>query len=157
MDADGEGMRVEAAEHRYAHAALTERIIGVFYSVYNELGHGFLESVYEEAMVIALREAGLSVSRQAPIEVRFRAWVVGEFRADLLVDGAVLLELKAIRALEPGHEAQVLNYLRATAVEVGLLLNFGPKAQIKRLAFDNARKNRKGSDPDANSQGGAAQ
>ncbi len=125
-----------------AHADVTERIIGVFYSVYNELGYGFLESIYEEAMVIALREAGLSVSGQSPIQVHFRGWVVGEFRADLLIEGVVLLGLKALRQLEPAHEAQLLNYHRATPVEVGLLLNFGPKPQVKRMAFDNTRKRR---------------
>lgn len=119
---------------------MTERIIGVFYEVYNELGHGFLESVYEEAMAVALPQAGLKVERQVPLRVTFRGVVVGDFRADLLVENSVLLELKASRDIDPAHEAQLLNYLRATEVEVGLLLNFGPKARFKRLAFENSRK-----------------
>ena len=122
------------------HRELTEKIIGVFYDVYNELGHGFLESVYEAAMAIALAEADLDVERQHPIPVWFRGQQVGDFRADLLVEKAVILEFKAARALEPSHEAQLLNYLRATPIEVGLLLNFGPEPQFKRLAFDNDRK-----------------
>jgi len=122
------------------HAALTEKAIGVIYSVYNELGHGFLESVYEEAMSIALQASGLRVERQVHLPVWFRGRQVGEFKADMIVEGAVLLELKAVRTLEPSHEAQTLHYLRSTNVEVALLLNFGPRPQIKRLVFDNARK-----------------
>ena len=119
---------------------LTEKIIGVFYDVYNELGHGFLESVYEQAMVIALSAAGLKVERQFPLIVTFRGRVVGDFRADLLVERAVILELKAAAGIDPAYEAQLLNYLRATEIEVGLLLNFGPKPQFKRLVFENSRK-----------------
>jgi GxxExxY protein len=123
---------------RFKHQELTRRIIGVFYEVYNELGHGFLEFVYEAA--IALREAGLKAETQVPIAVYFRGNRVGDFRADLMVENAVLLELKAARALGSSHEAQLLNYLRATEIEVGLLLNFGIKPEFKRLAFDNERK-----------------
>jgi GxxExxY protein len=119
---------------------LTEKIIGVFYEVYNELGHGFLESVYESAMALALSQAGLNVERQSPLQVRFRGAVVGDFRADMLVERAILLELKAGRDLDPSHEAQLLNYLRASEIEIGLLLNFGPKPQFKRLVFENSRK-----------------
>jgi GxxExxY protein len=124
------------------HVELTEKIIGVFYAVYNEVGYGFLESVYEGAMEIALSEAGLTVQRQVPIDVWFRGHQVGTFFADLLVEGLVILELKSARAIDPVFEAQLLNYLRATAIEVGLLLNFGPKPEVKRLAFDNERKKR---------------
>ena len=124
----------------FKHQELTRKIIGVFYDVYNELGHGFLESVYQAAMLIALSEAGLRVETQVPIAVYFRGNRVGDFRADLMVESAVLLELKAARALDPSHEAQLLNYLRATEIEVGLLLNFGVKPEFKRLAFDNERK-----------------
>ena len=127
-------------ESRLKHRELTGAIIGVFYAVYNELGPGFLESVYEAAMAIALAEAGLRVDRQVDIPVWFRGHRVGDFRADLLVQRAVLLEFKSCRAIEPAHEAQLLNYLRATPIEVGLLLNFGPKPQYKRLAFENGRK-----------------
>jgi GxxExxY protein len=119
---------------------LTGRIIGAFYEVYNELGQGFLASVYEKALAVALAMGGLRVGRQVPIPVWFRGHQVGDFRADLLVEDVVILELKADRVLEPVHEAQLLNYLRATAIEVGLLLNFGPQPQVKRLVFDNSRK-----------------
>jgi GxxExxY protein len=121
------------------HAELTEKIIGVFFDVYNELGHGFLESVYQEALGIALMEAGISV-RQLPIEVWFRGRRVGDFKADMLADGKVLLELKAARGIDIAYEKQLLNYLRATDVEVGLLLNFGVKAEFRRFAFENFRK-----------------
>jgi len=131
---------MNADERGFKHRELTEKIIGVFYEVYNELGHGFLESVYEEAMAVALPQAGLKVERQVPLRVTFRGVVVGDFRADLLVESAVLLELKASRDIDPAHEAQLLNYLRATEIEVGLLLNFGPKPQFKRLVFENSRK-----------------
>jgi GxxExxY protein len=129
------------------HEELTRKIIGVFYEVYNELGQGFLESVYEGAMEIALAEAGLRVERQVPVPVWFRGRQVGDFKADLLVEGLVILELKAARAFDPSHEAQLLNYLRATEIEVGLLLNFGPKPEFKRFAYDNERK-RQGGKPD---------
>ena len=122
------------------HGDLTEKIIGVFYDVYNELGYGFLESVYEASLFLALQEAGLTVERQVAIPVWFRGQKVGEFRADLRVNGFVLLELKCSRVLDVAHEAQLLHYWRATEVEVGLLLNFGEKPQFKRLVFDNARK-----------------
>ena len=100
------------------HRQLTEKIIKVFFQVYNELGHGFLESVYLEAMAIALIEDGCRVAKQVPIPVWFRKYKVGDFRCDLFIDNLVLLELKAVRVLEPAHEAQLLNYLRATDVEL---------------------------------------
>ncbi len=128
----------------YLHADLTGRVIGVFYDVYNELGYGFLESVYQTAMVVALEEIGLRVGRSVPIPVWFRGRKVGDFIADLVVENVVLLELKAVRMLEIAHEAQTLNYLRATSIEVALLLNFGPKPQVKRLLFDNPRKRHRG-------------
>jgi GxxExxY protein len=122
------------------HSAVTEKIIGVFYDVYNELGHGFLESTYAEALIVALQEAGLSTAREIPVPVWFRGKKVGQYYADLIVEGVVLLELKAARALDSAHEAQLLHYLRATEVEVGLLLNFGLRPQFRRLLFDNDRK-----------------
>ena len=131
----------------FKHGELTERIISVFYEVYNELGHGFLESVYEKAMLIALREAGIAVQYKHPIEVSFRGQSVGIFEGDLLVEGVVLLELKSARAIDPAYEAQLLNYLRATRVEVGLILNFGPKPEFRRLAYDNSRKLLRGAPP----------
>lgn len=131
---------MNAGERGLKHEALTERIIGVFYEVYNELGYGFLESVYEAAMEVALVQAGFKVVRQAPIAVYFRGVLVGEFRCDMMLNDLVIIELKAARALEAAHEAQVLNELRATPIEVGLLLNFGPKPSFKRFAFSNDRK-----------------
>jgi len=131
---------VVQSEDRLKHRILTEKIIGVFYEVYNELGHGFLESVYEKALEFALVSNGLRVRRKIDIEVWFRSQKVGKFEADMLVDERVLVELKACRVLDAAHEAQLLNYLRATEIEVGILLNFGLKPQFKRLAFDNARK-----------------
>ncbi len=122
------------------HGELTEKIIGVFYDVYNELGYGFLESVYEESLVIGLREAGLSLSRQLAIPVWFRGHQVGQFRGDILVEDKVLLELKSARTLEAAHEAQLLHYLKSTEIEIGLLLNFGSRPQFRRLLFDNQRK-----------------
>lgn len=122
------------------HSSLTEKIIGAFYDVYNELGYGFLESVYEEALSIALQEAGLRLQRQVPITVWFHGQHVDDFRADLLVEGAVLLELKSGRTIDKAREAQLLHYLRATEIEVGLLLNFGEKPDFRRLLFDNERK-----------------
>jgi GxxExxY protein len=121
---------------------LTEKIIGIFYSVYNELGYGFLESVYEKSMVIALSEA--KVRRQTPIQVHFHGKEVGTFQADLLVEDSVLIELKAASGLDKAHEAQLLNYLRATDIEVGLLMNFGERPQFKRLIFENNRKKIRG-------------
>lgn len=122
------------------HSELTEKIIGVFYDVCNELGHGFLESTYAEALVVALEESGLSASREVQVPVWFRGRKIGQYYADLIVDGVVLLELKAARALDSAHEAQLLHYLRATEVEVGLLLNFGLRPQFWRLLYDNDRK-----------------
>lgn len=126
------------------HTELTARILKVFFSVYNELGFGFIESVYERAMEIALTQEGLRVERQLALTVWFRGQQVGDFRADTVVDGAVLLEIKAARRLDSSHEAQTLNYLRATDIEVALLLNFGPKPEFRRLVFDNERKKGRG-------------
>jgi len=122
------------------HSELTDKIIGIFYEVYNELGFGFLESVYENSLFIALRAKGFKVEQQVSIPVWFRGQRVGDFVTDLLVEDKVILELKAVRAFDESHNAQLLNYLRATEIEVGLLLNFGQSAEFKRLAFDNNRK-----------------
>lgn len=119
---------------------LTKKIIGIFYDVYNELGHGFLEAVYRDAMLMALRQAGLQVEKECSIPVWFRGVQIGEYYADLIVEGKVILELKAVRAIDSKHEAQLLHYLRATPIEVGLLLNFGAKPEFKRHAYDNDRK-----------------
>lgn len=125
---------------KLAHRELTEAILGAFFGGYNELGYGFLESVYGRAMSIALTERGLMARSQVPLDVIFRGRHVGTFRADLMVNSVVILELKAARVLDPAHEAQLLNYLRATDLEVGLLLNFGPKPSFRRVAYSNARK-----------------
>ncbi len=120
--------------------ALTETIIRIYYRVYNKLGYGFLEKVYESAMMIEFRKEGIPALSQSPIKVIYEEEVVGEYYADILVDDKVIVEIKATRALALEHEAQLLNYLKATDVEVGLLLNFGPKPEIKRKVFDNFRK-----------------
>lgn len=127
-------------ESNLKHSELTQRVIGIFYDVYNELGYGFLECVYEESLVFALKAAGLEVNRQVPVPVWFRHNKVGEFRADVLVEQTLLLELKCARTLDPAHEAQLLHYLKATEIEIGLLLNFGTKPQFRRLLSDNERK-----------------
>jgi len=122
------------------HSSITDAIIGASYEVYNELGHGFLESVYREALAFVLAKRGLSVEREKTVTVKFRNTTVGVFRTDLLVDNAVIVELKCARSLDPVHEAQLLNYLKATQFEVGLLLNFGTRPQFRRMLLDNARK-----------------
>jgi GxxExxY protein len=122
------------------HEQLTEQIIRAFYTVYHTLGYGFLEKVYENSLAIELRKLGLAVVQQAEIKVYYAGVVVGEYYADLLVADAVIVEIKAARALLAEHEAQLLNYLKATPYEVGLLLNFGPKPEIKRKVYDNERK-----------------
>ena len=125
------------------HGLVTDQILRVFYDVYNEVGHGFLESVYHRSLVLALQSVGLNVCSRVVIPVWFRGSQVGHFEADILVEGCVLLELKAARALDSSHRAQLLNYLRATDIEVGLLLNFGEKPEFKRLIFDNRKKIRR--------------
>jgi GxxExxY protein len=125
---------------RGLHAEITEKVIGVFFEVYNELGGGFLESVYQQALRVALMQAGLRVAVEVPVPVYFRGEVVGNFRADVVVDECVLLELKAISGFDGAHDAQVLHYLRATKFEVGLLLNFGPKPQFRRFILEEEKK-----------------
>jgi GxxExxY protein len=123
------------------HKDITDKILHAFYKiVYPQLGYGFLEKVYENAMLIALHDLGLAVRSQAPISVFFQDQIVGEYFVDLLVSDAVLVELKAVQHLTYEHEAQLLNYLRATPYEVGLLLNFGVKPQFVRKVFDNSKK-----------------
>lgn len=128
------------SEQELIHHELTETVIGVFYDVYNELGCGFLESVYHKAMEIALRAAGFHVASEVPIPVFFRGQRVGDFSADIVVNDTLLLELKAVKEFDAVHEAQLLNYLRGTHVEVGLLLNFGPRPAFRRRLFTNDRK-----------------
>ena len=124
------------------HGSITDQILRVFYDVYNELGHGFLESVYHKSLVMALESKGLKVCSRVAIPVWFRGERVGQFEADVLVEDCVLLELKAARMLDSSHRAQLLNYLKATEIEVGLLLNFGERPEFKRMILDNLKKQR---------------
>lgn len=133
MRPEGTGLVLKSEE-------LTAKIIRVYYDVYNELGHGFLEAVYERSMTVALNDAGLKAESQTAIPVRFRGQVFGEYRADILVEGQVLVELNAVRALAAEHYAQVIHYLRATSIEIGLLFNFGSHPSFKRFLFDNPSK-----------------
>lgn len=124
----------------YKYKELTEKIINIFFRVYNKLGYGFLEKVYENAMVIECKKEGIPVTTQSPIKVVYENEIIGEYYADLLVGNKVIVEIKATKSLAEEHESQLLNYLKATNIEVGLLLNFGPEPKIKRKAFDNLRK-----------------
>jgi GxxExxY protein len=133
-------MNTDERQVRGKHDDLTKRIIGVFYDVHNELGCGFLESVYRESMRLALLQTGLTILSEAAIPVHFRGSLAGIFRADLIVNDVVLIELKACEGLAREHESQTLNYLRATNIEVALLMNFGPTPRFKRLVMDNEIK-----------------
>ena len=124
----------------YLHSDLTGKIIKAYYRVYNTLGYGFLEKVYERAMIIELKHAGLKSVSQHPIKVYYEWEDVGDYYADIIVDDRVILELKAAVSICEEHEAQLLNYLRATDIEVGLLLNFGKKPKHKRKLFENRLK-----------------
>ncbi len=122
------------------HVEITGKVIGAFFKVYNTLGYGFNEKVYENALAIELRKAGLKTVKQQEIVVYYDGEGVGDYRADIIVNDVVIVELKAARELAEEHEAQLLNYLKATTIEVGLLLNFGVKAEHKRKVYDNERK-----------------
>jgi len=121
----------------YKHSEITEKIIKAYYKVYNTLGYGFLEKVYENALFIELVAMGLSVEKQGQIKVYYEDEEVGEYFADLTVEESVIIELKASEALCEEHEFQLINYLKATDIEVGLLLNFGKKPAFKRKVFSN--------------------
>ena len=115
------------------HEELTRQVIGCAYRVYNTMGHGFLESVYESCMLIELRALGLDVRNQYPIKVRYQGHEVGAFEADLLVNGVVIVELKAVRTVLLVHEVQLVNYLKGTGIDVGLLINFGEqRVEVRR-------------------------
>ena len=118
------------------HKELTAKIIDCAYKVHRELGFGFLESVYQNALVIELTKAGLKSEREKRIQVYYDGKVVGEFVADILVEEKVILELKSVSKVHPAHEAQLINYLKATGIKVGLLINFGEKVEIKRKVLD---------------------
>ena len=141
MDADGTApRRIRPRDQTLLHRELTRRVIGEFFAVYNDLRGGFLEAVYAGALEIALTGAGLRVDREVPLPVWFRGRRVADYRADFLVESVLMLEVKAVRRLDEIHAAQLLNYLRATDVEVGLLFNFGPRPQFQRLVLENRRK-----------------
>jgi len=121
----------------YLHTDLTNIIIKAFYNVYNKLGFGFLEKVYENSMLIELQKFDLNAVKQQPIKVYYDNILVGDYFADIIVNNCIILELKALENLNEAHEVQLVNYLKATNIEVGLLLNFGKKPQIKRKVFTN--------------------
>jgi GxxExxY protein len=121
-------------------ADVTDKVLKAFFKVYNTLGYGFAERVYENALAIELKKSGLQVEKQKDMTVYYEGELVGDYVADIVVNGIVMLELKAVRTLTEDHEAQLLNYLKATPVEVGLLLNFGAKPEHRRKIFDNDRK-----------------
>lgn len=122
---------------KYLHSDITGKVIMAYYEVYNTLGHGFLEKVYEKALLMELRELGLKCVAQQKVNVIYKGENIGDYFADIIVNDCVIVELKAAEKLIEEHEAQLLNYLRATNIEVGLLLNFGKKAQFKRKVFTN--------------------
>jgi GxxExxY protein len=119
----------------YLHAGETNQIICSFYNVYNNLGYGFLERVYENALCIELSFHDVHVIQQKQVKVEYKGYVVGDYKSDLVFDNKVIIEIKSVKNLLPEHDAQLLNYLKATGLKVGLLLNFGPKPQIKRRAL----------------------
>jgi GxxExxY protein len=124
----------DGQDKRLKHQEITGSVIGCAFEVINELGSGFLESVYANALVLALRQKGLSATAQHPVKVMFRSECVGDFYADILVEQKVVVELKAVKAITPQHQAQIINYLNATGIEVGLLINFGnQKLEYKRF------------------------
>ena len=122
------------------HGQITDLILKSFYKVYNTLGYSFLEKVYENAMRIELTQMGISITQQKKIKVYYKAKPVGDYFADLIANGLVIMELKAAESICEEHEAQLLNYLRATNIEVGLLLNFGKKPEFRRKYFTNDKK-----------------
>ena len=128
------------ARNEFKHGEVTDLVLKAFFRVYNELGYGFLEKIYENALIIAARELGLAVEQQVRVHIYFDGKVVGDHVIELLFNNAVIVEVKAAKSLLEEHEAQLLNYLKATPFEVGLLLNFGPKPQFKRKVYDNGVK-----------------
>lgn len=121
----------------YKHSDLSEQIIKAFYKVYNTLGYGFLEKVYENALFFELESIGLNVRKQEPIKVYYEEKEVGVYFADLIINDTIIIELKAAESLSEEHESQLINYLKATDIEVGLLLNFGKKPEVKRKVYSN--------------------
>lgn len=121
----------------YKHSEITEQIIGAFYKVYNTLGYGFLEKVYENALYLELRKMNLNVEKQKQIRVFYDEIEIGVYYADLCIANLVIIELKTAESICEEHEYQLINYLKATEIEVGLLLNFGKKPEFKRKVFSN--------------------
>ena len=128
------------AEENYKHSEITDKIIKAFYKVYNTLGYGFLEKVYENAMVLELTNLGVKVKAQYPISVHYEGSKIGVYAADLFVEDYVIVELKSAENLASESEAQLLNYLKATEIEIGLVMNFGKSTQFKKKAFSNEFK-----------------
>jgi GxxExxY protein len=126
--------------NNYLHSAITGKILEAYYNVYNKLGFGFLEKVYENAMMIELRSMGLECKQQQRIDVFYEGQTVGEYFSDIMVEDTIIVELKAAKTLIDKHEAQLVNYLRATNIEVGLLLNFGAKPQHRRRVLTQEYK-----------------
>lgn len=129
-------------QDKYLYSQLTSEVIRHFYTVYNTLGFGFLEKVYEKAMFYELQQNGLFVERQKPISVYYKDLLVGDYFADLCVNNSIIIEIKAAECLREEHEWQLVNYLKATELEIGLLLNFGKEPEIRRKIFTNDRKKR---------------
>jgi GxxExxY protein len=126
----------------YLHSDITSEVLSAFYDVYNELGYGFLEKVYQNALFNELTQRGIHCQKEYPISVYYKGICVGDYYADIMIENKIILELKAVKSILPEHLAQLNNYLRATDAEVGLLLNFGLEPQKKRIVFTNDRKNR---------------
>jgi len=127
----------------FLHKKLSDSILKIYYEVYNNLGYGFLEKVYQNAMYLELKNQGYNVEPQKQIKVYYKEMVVGEYYADLLIDDTIILELKACECLMDAHKAQLINYLRATDIEIGMLLNFGETPEFKRFIYTHDRKNLK--------------
>ena len=119
-------------DNNYLHSDITEKIIEAFYKVYNELGYGFLEKVYENAMSMELIDMHFNVTQQGQVDVMYSGKSIGSYYADLIIENKVIVELKSVESIHPAHEAQLVNYLRCSNIEVDLLLNFGPKPEIRR-------------------------
>jgi GxxExxY protein len=135
LDAEEADINMITADKNYLHAELTDKIIACAYDVYNQLGFGFSEKVYENAMMIKIVQKSLTAVQQYPVNVYFEKQLVGEYFPDLLVDNKVIVELKAVSTLSKAHEAQLVNYLKATGIKVGLLVNFGEKLKIVRRVY----------------------
>ncbi len=129
-------------KENFKHSGITKRIINAYFKVYNQLGHGFLEKVYERALMLELPKHGLKCENQRNVKVFYDGKEVGDYYADIVVEDCVIIELKAVETINPVHEVQLVNYLKATEIEVGMLLNFGPIPQFNRRVFSNSYHNK---------------